>query len=98
MRYIITLAALLFALNSAAQHFISDGDKRIEYSSIADAENRLIEIIKKHKAFPEKLFTQLVENDDRCIVYDFGKLEKAAERVTYRPFRVITSEDGILRF
>ena len=98
MRYIITLAALLFALNSAAQHFISDGDKRIEYSSIADAENRLIEIIKKHKAFPEKLFTQLVENDDRCIAYDFGKLEKAAERVTYRPFRVITSEDGILRF
>ena len=98
MRYIITLAALLLTLNSAAQHYISVGNKRIEYNSIADAENKLIEIIKKRRAFPEKPFTQLVENDDRCIAYDFGKLEKAVESVTHRPFRVITSEDGMLRF
>lgn len=98
MRYIITLAVLLFTLNSTAQYYIPNGSKFIEYNSIADAENKLIEIIKKHKAFPEKLFTYLVENDDRCIAYDFGKLEEAAESVTHRRFRVITSEDGMLRF
>lgn len=102
MRHFITLAAILIALAAPAQkqRFMYDGEKKIYYNSVADAESKLIDHIKKSKnsrGFPESYFVYLIENDERCFTYDFSKLEKAAESATARPFRVRTSEDGMLR-
>lgn len=103
MRNFIALVAMFVALVVPAQkqRFMYDGKKKIYYNTVADAENRLIQYIEQHKerynAFPERYFTYLIENDERCLTYDFSKFEKAAERVTNMPFRVRTSEDGALR-
>ena len=79
---------------------MSDGDKRIYYSSISEAENKLIELIQasdNYYSFPSKLFVDLVLNDDRCFEYDFTKLIEASMEVTMRRLRIKTSDDGKLR-
>lgn len=101
-KYIFLLLAI-FATSAAAQDLtcsITDGETTIQYSSIADAENKLIEYIDKNDnycSFPSKLFSELVMNDERCFGYDFGRLIERAEDATVRPLRVVTSDDGNLR-
>lgn len=102
MRLLITLTAMLIAWAAPAQkqRFMYNGEKKIYYNSVADAESKLIDHIKRSKnsrGFPESYFVYLIENDERCFTYDFSKLEKAAESATARPFRVRTSKDGMLR-
>lgn len=103
MRHFITLAAILIALAAPAQkqRFMYDGEKKIYYTSVADAENKLIDHIKKNKgyrSFPERFFAYLISNDERCFTYDFSRLEEVTESAaTARPLRVVTSEDGMLR-
>ena len=77
-----------------------DGEKRIYYSSVDEAEKNLVEYIKTHNDlndFPSKLFIDLVLNDDRCYDYDFSKLIEASAEVTIRQLRIETSDDGRLR-
>lgn len=101
-KYIFLLLAI-FATSAAAQdptRNITDGETTIQYSSIADAENKLIEYIDKNDnycSFPSKLFSELVMNDERCFGYDFGRLIERAYDATVRPLRVVTSDDGNLR-
>ena len=101
-KYIFLLLAI-FATSAAAQdptRNITDGETTIQYSSIADAENKLIEYIDKNDnycSFPSKLFSELVMNDERCFGYDFGRLIERAHDATVRPLRVVTSDDGNLR-
>ncbi len=102
MRHIIALAAMLIALAAPAQkqRFMHDGEKKIYYSTVADAESKLIDHIKKsnsRRGFPEKLFMHLIKNDERCFTYGFSKLEKASKSATARPFSVRTSKDEKLR-
>lgn len=101
-KYVFLLLAL-FALSVSAQeevHSITDGETNIYYSSIADAENKLIEYIDNNDSycgFPSELFSELVMNDERCFGYDFGRLIERARDATVRPLRVVTSDDGNLR-
>ena len=101
-KYVFLLLAL-FALSVSAQeevHSITDGETNIYYSSIADAENKLIEYIDNNDSycgFPSELFSELVMNDERCFGYDFGRLIERARDATVRPLRVMTSDDGNLR-
>lgn len=79
--------AMLIALAAKAQkqRFMHDGEKKIYYSTVADAESKLIDHIKKsnnRRGFPEKLFMHLIKNDERCFTYGFSKLEKAAKSAT----------------
>lgn len=90
-------------LNSLAQQkvrSISDGRKRIYYTEVEEAENKLLEYIRTsadRRDFPSKLFVDLILNDERCFNYDFSLLVKASEKVTVRALRIITSDDGKLR-
>ena len=101
-KYVFLLLAL-FALSVSAQeevHSITDGETNIYYSSIADAEDKLIEYIDNNDSycgFPSELFSELVMNDERCFGYDFGRLIERARDATVRPLRVVTSDDGNLR-
>ena len=103
MKKYISLLLALFTISAAAQNqtrSITDGETTIQYSSICDAENKLIEYIDKNDSysrFPSKLFSALVMNDERCFGYDFGRLIERAEDATVRPLRVVTSADGNLR-
>lgn len=103
MKKYIFLLYSIFATSAAAQDLtcsITDGETTIQYSSIADAENKLIEYIDKNEnycSFPSKLFSELVMNDERCFGYDFGRLIERAHDATVRPLRVVTSDDGNLR-
>lgn len=77
-----------------------DGEKRIYYSTVEEAESKLLEYIQannKGHDFPSKLFVDLVLNDDRCFYYDFSKLIEASAEVTIRQLRIETSDDGKLR-
>lgn len=77
-----------------------DGKKRIYYSTVEEAESKLLEYIQANNQghdFPSKLFVNLVLNDDRCFYYDFGKLIEASAEVTIRQLRIETSNDGKLR-
>ena len=66
-KYFFLLLAF-FTISAAAQNLtrsITDGETTIQYSSIADAENKLIDYIDKnnsHYSFPSKLFSELVVN------------------------------------
>ena len=101
-KYVFLLLAL-FAISATAQNqtrSITDGETTISYSSITDAENKLIEYIDDNDSyccFPSELFSELVMNDERCFGYDFGRLIERAEDATVRPLRVVTSDDGNLR-
>ena len=101
-KYVFLLLAL-FALSVSAQeevHSITDGETNIYYSSIADAENKLIEYIDNNDSycsFPSELFSELVMNDERCFTYNFERLIEKAQSATVRPLRVVTSDDGNLR-
>ena len=101
-KYVFLLLAL-FTISVAAQDLtrsITDGETTIQYSSIADAENKLIEYIDNNDSycgFPSELFSELVMNDERCFGYDFGRLIERARDATVRPLRVVTSDDGNLR-
>ena len=101
-KYVFLLLAL-FTISVAAQDLtrsITDGETTIQYSSIADAENKLIEYIDNNDSycgFPSELFSELVMNDERCFGYDFGRLNERARDATVRPLRVMTSDDGNLR-
>ena len=103
MKNYIFLLLTLFALSVPAQdkvHSITDGETTIQYSSIADAENKLIEYIDNNDSycgFPSKLFSELVVNDERCFTYNFERLIEKAQSATVRPLRVVTSDDGNLR-
>ena len=103
MKRYIFLLLTLFAISVTAQNqtrSITDGKTTISYSSIADAEYKLIEYIDKNDSycgFPSELFSELVMNDERCFGYDFGRLIERAENATVRPLRVVTSDDGNLR-
>lgn len=79
---------------------MSDGEKRIYYSCVADAEHKLLELIQASGNmynFPSKLFVDLILNDERCFEYDFAKLIEASSKVTMRQLRIKTSCDGKLR-
>ena len=101
-KYVFLLLAL-YTISAAAQNLtrsITDGETTIQYSSIADAENKLIEYINNidsYSSFPSKLFSELVVNDERCFTYNFERLIESARDVTVRPLRVVTSDDGNLR-
>ena len=101
-KYVFLLLAL-FTISATAQNLtrsITDGETTIQYSSIADAENKLIEYIDDNNSycgFPSELFSELVMNDERCFGYDFGRLIERAKDATVRPLRVVTSDDGNLR-
>ncbi|MBQ5645241.1 MAG: hypothetical protein IIV04_06030 [Bacteroidaceae bacterium] len=103
MKKYISLLLALFTISAAAQDLtrsITDGETTIQYSSIADAENKLIEYINNmdsYSSFPSKLFSELVVNDERCFTYNFERLIERARDVTVRPLRVVTSDDGNLR-
>lgn len=105
MRRVITLFLFLYCLSVSvfAQQKVKsmyDGEKRIYYSSVAEAENILVEYIQTHNSlndFPSELFIDLVLNDDRCYDYDFSKLIEASADVTIRQLRIETSDDGKLR-
>lgn len=93
----------LFTFDSAAQpkeRFMSYGESVIYYSSVADAENKLIEHIrtcKDNTGFPSGLFADLILKDERCFEYDFIRLAEASRRVTFSPLAITTSDDGNLR-
>lgn len=103
MKKYISLLLALFTISAAAQNqtrSITDGETTIQYSSIADAENKLIEYINNidsYSSFPSKLFSELVVNDERCFTYNFERLIESARDVTVRPLRVVASDDGNLR-
>lgn len=103
MKKYISLLLALFTISAAAQNLtrsITDGETTIQYSSIADAENKLIEYINNidsYSSFPSKLFSELVVNDERCFTYNFERLIESARDVTVRPLRVVASDDGNLR-
>lgn len=98
----VILLCCLTPILVGQQHVKSmyDGEKRIYYSSVAEAENKLVEYIQTHNTlneFPSKLFVDLVLNDDRCFYHDFNKLIEASAGVTIRQLRIKTSDDGKLR-
>ena len=103
MKKYIFLLLSLFAISATAQNqtrSITDGKTTISYSSITDAENKLIEYIDKNDSycgFPSELFSELVMNDERCFTYNFERLIESARNATIRPLRVVTSDDGNLR-
>ena len=105
MRRLITLTALLFCVTVNIQgeentRSISDGATTIHYTSVAEAEDKLLEYIQAHNdrhSFPSKLFANLILNDDRCYSYDFTRIIEASETSTVRPLRIKTSNDGKLR-
>ena len=103
MKKYISLLLALFTISTAAQNqtrSITDGETTIQYSSICDAENKLIEYIDKNDSysrFPSELFSALVMNDERCFGYDFGRLIERTKDATVRPLSVTTSDDGNLR-
>lgn len=105
MKYYGLLLMLLssICLNSLAQQKVrsmSDGERRIYYTDLKEAENKLLEYIQTSTDrcdFPSKLFVDLILNDERCFNYDFSLLIKASEKVTVRALRIITSDDGKLR-
>ena len=82
-----------------------DGERRVYYLDVADAERKLIDIIKNesddYEKFPSKLFTDLVVSDERCIDFGFDKLVDASEKLIKLPFstplRILRSEDGCIR-
>ncbi len=79
---------------------MSDGEKRIYYSSISEAESKLIGLMQSsdnYYSFPSKMFVDLVLNDDRCFEYDFTQLIEASSEATIRRLRIKTSDDGKLR-
>lgn len=99
---VVILLCCLTSIIVGQQHVKSmyDGEKRIYYSSVEEAENKLVEYIQatnKSRDFPSKLFVDLILNDDRCFYYDFSKLIDASAKVTIRQLRIKTSDDGKLR-
>ena len=99
---VVVLLCCLASISFGQQKVKSmyDGEKRIYYSSVKEAENKLLEYIQTHNTlneFPSKLFVDLVLNDDRCFYYDFSKLIEASAKVTIRQLRIETSDDGKLR-
>lgn len=93
----------LFTFDSAAQpkeRFMSYGESVIYYTSVADAENKLIEHIRRNEdntGFPSGLFADLILKDERCFEYDFIRLAEASRRVTFCPLTITASDDGNLR-
>lgn len=77
-----------------------DGEKRIYYTSLEEAEAKLLGYIQDSglcNDFPSKYFIDLVLNDERCFYYDFTKLIEASTEVTVRPLRIRMSDDRKLR-
>lgn len=70
-----------------------DGERRIYYSDVADAERKLIDIIKNESddylKFPSKLFSDLVVSDERCIDFGFDKLVEATEKLISSPLKIL---------
>ena len=98
----VILLCCLTSIASGQQKVKSmyDGEKRIYYSTVEEAENKLLEYIQANNKgydFPSKLFVDLILNDDRCFYYDFSKLIEASAEVTIRQLRIKTSDDGKLR-
>ncbi len=93
--------ALIACVNSLAQqaiHSMSDGQKRIYYSTVADAEKKLIECYMENSEgnwyeFPFKMFCDLVLQDERTFNYSFDKI---AEIEPHR-FNIVKSEDNRLK-
>ena len=100
---LLLLLLSCICLNSFAQQKVrsmSDGERRIYYTEVEEAENKLLEYIRTSSDrfdFPSKLFVDLILNDERCFDYDFSLLIKASEKVTVRALRINTSDDRKLR-
>ncbi len=104
----IVFTALLFAstlsmFSQTSVHSMSDGEKRIYYTSMAEAESKILAYYKERKAansdtfcdenFPHKMFADLVIHDKRAMRYPYSKILSCEGA----RLRIIDSDDKKMR-
>lgn len=87
---------------------IFDGERRIYYTDIEDAETKILEYYAEKRGvsedeygpmLPYQMFAELILHDSRAFDYDFSRFLEASEedRGTVRALRIIESPDRKLR-